>query len=29
VVLVAMAVLGWLVTFTIFARTRRRLVHYL
>jgi len=29
VVLVAMAVVGWLVTFTIFARTRRRLVHYL
>jgi ABC-type polysaccharide/polyol phosphate export permease len=28
-VLVGMAVLGWLVTFTIFARTRRRLVHYL
>lgn len=29
VVLVAMALCGWLVTFTIFARTRRRLVHYL
>ncbi len=29
VVLVAMAVVGWLVTFAIFARTRRRLVHYL
>ncbi|TAJ72181.1 MAG: ABC transporter permease [Phenylobacterium sp.] len=29
VVLVAMALLGWLVTFMIFARTRRRLVHYL
>jgi ABC-type polysaccharide/polyol phosphate export permease len=29
VVLVTMAVVGWLVTFAIFARTRRRLVHYL
>lgn len=29
VVLVVMAVVGWLVTFAIFARTRRRLVHYL
>jgi ABC-type polysaccharide/polyol phosphate export permease len=29
VVLVVMALVGWLVTFTIFARTRRRLVHYL
>lgn len=29
VVLVAMAVVGWLLTFAIFARTRRRLVHYL
>lgn len=29
VFLVGMAVVGWLVTFTIFARTRRRLVHYL
>jgi ABC-type polysaccharide/polyol phosphate export permease len=29
VVLVAMALVGWLVTFTIFAHTRRRLVHYL
>ncbi len=28
-VLIAMAVIGWLVTFAIFARTRRRLVHYL
>ncbi len=28
-VLVAMAVGGWLVTFLIFARTRRRIVHYL
>lgn len=28
-VLIAMAVVGWLVTFAIFARTRRRLVHYL
>jgi ABC-type polysaccharide/polyol phosphate export permease len=29
VVLVLMAVLGWLLTFFIFARTRRRIVHYL
>lgn len=29
VVLVAMAVIGWLVTFFTFARTRRRIVHYL
>jgi ABC-type polysaccharide/polyol phosphate export permease len=29
VVLVLMALGGWLVTFTIFARTRRRIVHYL
>ena len=29
VVLVAMAVLGWLATFLLFSRTRRRLVHYL
>jgi len=29
VFLVAMAVIGWLVTFAIFANTRRRLVHYL
>ncbi|RAK64741.1 ABC transporter permease [Phenylobacterium kunshanense] len=29
VVLVLMAIFGWLVTFTIFARTRRRIVHYL
>jgi ABC-type polysaccharide/polyol phosphate export permease len=29
VILVAMAVLGWLMTFLIFSRTRRRLVHYL
>lgn len=28
-VLVAMAVVGWLVTFGLFARTRRRIVHYL
>ena len=28
-VLVAMAVLGWGVTFIVFARTRRRIVHYL
>ena len=28
-VLVAMAVLGWGVTFLVFARTRRRIVHYL
>lgn len=28
-VLVLMAIFGWLVTFTIFARTRRRIVHYL
>lgn len=28
-ILVAMAVVGWLVTFAIFANTRRRLVHYL
>jgi ABC-type polysaccharide/polyol phosphate export permease len=27
--LVGMAVAGWLVTFLIFARTRRRIVHYL
>ncbi|WP_411289200.1 ABC transporter permease [Phenylobacterium sp.] len=27
--LVGMAVVGWLVTFTLFARTRRRIVHYL
>jgi len=29
VVLVAMAVIGWTVTFVAFANTRRRLVHYL
>ncbi len=29
VVLVLMALFGWLLTFTIFARTRRRIVHYL
>ena len=29
VVLVAMGVGGWIVTFLIFARTRRRIVHYL
>jgi ABC-type polysaccharide/polyol phosphate export permease len=29
VVLVAMAVAGWLAAFLIFARTRRRIVHYL
>jgi ABC-type polysaccharide/polyol phosphate export permease len=29
VVLVAMALVGWLTTFVIFARTRRRIVHYL
>lgn len=29
VVLVAMAVVGWIVTFLLFARTRRRIVHYL
>jgi ABC-type polysaccharide/polyol phosphate export permease len=29
VVLIAMAVLGWISTFLIFARTRRRIVHYL
>jgi ABC-type polysaccharide/polyol phosphate export permease len=29
VVLVTMAVVGWVVTFGIFARTRRRIVHYL
>lgn len=29
VVLVVMAIVGWLVSFAIFARTRRRLVHYL
>ena len=29
VVLVAMAAGGWLVTFLVFARTRRRIVHYL
>jgi ABC-type polysaccharide/polyol phosphate export permease len=29
VVLVTMAVVGWGVTFAIFARTRRRIVHYL
>jgi ABC-type polysaccharide/polyol phosphate export permease len=28
-VLVSMAVVGWLATFLIFARTRRRIVHYL
>jgi len=28
-VLVTMAVVGWLATFLIFARTRRRIVHYL
>ena len=27
--LIAMAAVGWLVTFLIFARTRRRIVHYL
>jgi ABC-type polysaccharide/polyol phosphate export permease len=29
IVLVAMAVFGWITAFLIFARTRRRLVHYL
>jgi ABC-type polysaccharide/polyol phosphate export permease len=29
VVLVVMAVVGWAVTFLLFARTRRRIVHYL
>ena len=29
VVLVTMAVVGWITTFLIFARTRRRIVHYL
>ena len=29
VVLVSMAVIGWITTFLIFARTRRRIVHYL
>ena len=29
VVLVTMAVAGWTLTFTVFARTRRRIVHYL
>lgn len=29
VVLIAMAVVGWIVTFLLFARTRRRIVHYL
>lgn len=29
VVLVSMALIGWTVTFAIFARTRRRIVHYL
>lgn len=29
VVLVSMAVVGWITTFLIFARTRRRIVHYL
>jgi ABC-type polysaccharide/polyol phosphate export permease len=29
VVLVSMAVIGWIATFLIFARTRRRIVHYL
>ena len=29
VVLVTMAVAGWLLTFGVFARTRRRIVHYL
>ena len=29
IVLVGMAVAGWLVTFLVFARTRRRIVHYL
>jgi ABC-type polysaccharide/polyol phosphate export permease len=28
-VLVGMAVVGWLLTFALFARTRRRIVHYL
>jgi ABC-type polysaccharide/polyol phosphate export permease len=28
-VLVAMAVVGWALTFAVFARTRRRIVHYL
>jgi ABC-type polysaccharide/polyol phosphate export permease len=28
-VLVAMAVVGWALTFALFARTRRRIVHYL
>ncbi len=29
IVLVSMAVIGWTLTFAIFARTRRRIVHYL
>jgi ABC-type polysaccharide/polyol phosphate export permease len=29
VVLVTMAVVGWVLTFAVFARTRRRIVHYL
>jgi hypothetical protein len=29
IVLVTMAVVGWVATFAIFARTRRRIVHYL
>jgi ABC-type polysaccharide/polyol phosphate export permease len=29
VILVVMAVAGWALTFTVFARTRRRIVHYL
>src|SRR6185312_8321099 len=28
-ILSAMAVLGWALTFTVFTRTRRRIVHYL
>lgn len=28
-VLATMAILGWLIAFTVFARTRRRIVHYL
>jgi hypothetical protein len=29
VVLVVMATVGWVLTFGLFARTRRRIVHYL
>jgi ABC-type polysaccharide/polyol phosphate export permease len=29
IILVAMAVFGWLLTFALFAKTRRRIVHYL